>query len=522
MTGRIMCYMLKNTRKKTKSYSTDLLKYYSIKIMRVKKCLFIAVCICVALYKGYAQEASQQQVTVQTLLEGYLQHDLTLKNLSAEASKKILEYSAAKISNGFSFKIETGTITINTGSNATARFSPSASIAVPQAKNFSFSVSSSVRIDDNEFTDTCTDTSFSAGIDLYSGVVKQRNVTLLKSERSVLEAKRKLQNGYLSAEKEFYTSLKSLYNTASEISSAEKNLYDDTLDFEEVKALEYETTSPKYRSANMKVISDWRTVESKRRELERNTKIFASKCGIEYTGKNALSFLPSVIPEVKAVDVLDYNKKNYTEIESALWTQKINGLARAADTNVTLSANAGYTFKNTSTLNNSDTVDAGATLKLHDTGLSVNSGVSVPVDSTNHDPTYRLGLSFSPNPFRLAKISEAQEKLEIEQENISVLSAEKKYDTAVISQQTALDDLLWTKKNNEYMYTLYSDQERDLVQYYKQGFISQTEYMSAKVNKETYRIKQLVTAIDIILYNEETALLFCRDAEMKTEVNDGQ
>ena len=138
MTGRIMCYMLKNTGKKTKSYSTDLLKYYSIKIMRVKRFLFMAVCICVSLYKLYAQEASQQQVTVQTLLEGYLQHDLTLKNLSAEASKKILEYSAAKISNGFSFKIETGTITINTGSDATARFSPSASIAVPSARTFLF------------------------------------------------------------------------------------------------------------------------------------------------------------------------------------------------------------------------------------------------------------------------------------------------------------------------------------------------------------------------------------------------
>ena len=87
-------------------------------------------------------------------------------------------------------------------------------------------------------------------------------------------------------------------------------------------------------------------------------------------------------------------------------------------------------------------------------------------------------------------------------------------DTSVISQQTALEDLLWTKKNNEYMYGLYSDQEKDLASYYKQGFISQSEYMSAKVNKETYRIKQLVTAIDIILYNEETALLFCRDAEI--------
>ncbi|MCR5762241.1 MAG: hypothetical protein K6G00_02530 [Treponema sp.] len=486
--------------------------------MRVRKVLFIVALFFVLLYELCSQESSGRQFSVQVLLKGYLEHDLSLKNLSAEVQKQILENSATKISNGFTFNIETGTVTVNTGSDAFAKFSPSAGISVPQANNLSLSLSSSVKIDDNDSNDLYTDTALSAGIDLYSGSGKKRNVTLLKSERTVLEAKRKLQDGYLSSEKEFYESLKSLYKTASEISSAEKSLYDDTLDFEEIKALEYETTSPKYRSANMKVISDWRTVEIKRRELERETKIFASKCGIEYDGKNALSFLPSDIPDVQAVDILDFNKNCYSKIESALWTQKINNLSRAADISVTLSANAGYTFKNTGTLNNSDTVDAGATLKLHDTGLSFNSGVSVPVDSTNHDPVYKFGLSFTPNPFRLAKISDAQEKLEIEQENISIKSAENNYDTSVISQQTALDDLLWTKKNNEYMYDLYSDQERDLASYYRQGFISQSEYMSAKVNKETYRINKLVNAIDIILYNQETELLFCRD----TEINDGQ
>jgi len=95
--------MLKNTRKKTKSYSTDLLKYYSIKIMRVKKCLFIAVCICVSLYKGYAQEASQQQVTVQTLLEGYLQHDLTLKNLSDKLRNKLAKEGNDQFKDGIKY-----------------------------------------------------------------------------------------------------------------------------------------------------------------------------------------------------------------------------------------------------------------------------------------------------------------------------------------------------------------------------------------------------------------------------------
>ena len=472
---------------------------------------------CIMFLASIAIRSGYAHCSVSELLSGYLNRDLSLKNLSAEAQKQILEYDAAKISNGLSFKIETGTITVNTGTNSGATLSPSASLTVPQANNLSLSVSSSVRIDDDESNDACTNTSLSAGIDLYSGSLKQRNVTLLKAERSVLEAKRKLQDGYLSAEKEFYSSLKSLYNTACEISSAEKNLYDDTLDFEQVKALGYEITSPKYRSANMKVVSDWRTVENKRRELERETKIFASKCGMEYTGKDALAFLPAEIPDVQPVDVLTFKENDYSGIESALWTQRINTLSRAAGTDITLSANAGYTFKNTSTRNNSDTVDAGTTLKVYDSGFAVNSGVSIPVDSTDHDPTFRLGISFTPNPFRLAHISDEQKKLVIEQENISIQSARNKYSTAVISQQTALEELLWTRKNNEYMYSLYSDQEKDLAAYYKEGIITQSEYMSAKVNKDNYRIKRLINAIDIILYNEETELLFCRDAELKYE-----
>ena len=51
--------------------------------------------------------------------------------------------------------------------------------------------------------------------------------------------------------------------------------------------------------------------------------------------------------------------------------------------------------------------------------------------------------------------------------------------------------------------------------YYKQGIISQSEWRAAVVNKENARIKNLVTRLDMIVYNNETKLLFYRDEELQ-------
>ena len=154
-------------------------------------------------------------------------------------------------------------------------------------------------------------------------------------------------------------------------------------------------------------------------------------------------------------------------------------------------------------------------MKVHDSGLAVHSGLSVPVTGDEHEPSFTMGFSLSPNQFRTAAVSNKQNAVELEK--LSVISAQEKYDTAIISQQTALEDLEWAKKSNKEMYDLYADQERELSAYYKNGYITLSEYMSAKVNMENYRIKLLVNSIDFILYNAETSMLFCRDGELHDE-----
>lgn len=451
-----------------------------------------------------------------TLLAGYFRNNLTLQNLAAEVEKQILSDKSEKISNGFSINLSSGTVVYKTGAQNTLTFSPSASLEIPQLNGLTLSASSDIDLFSTE--KQISDTSLSLGIDIYSSTRELKQISLLKSQRAVLEAQRNLQNGFLTVEKEFYSSLKSLYKTAISIVQAEEDLYEDKIDFEEIKAKGYNTSSVKYRSAQMKVLSDEHTVETAKRELEREVKIFASKCGVKYDATDALEFLPKEIPETTAVNILDLSKENFSEIESAVWTHKINSLTRKAEKSVSVKGSAGYTFDNENT--GSDTIDAGTSFTLMDTGLSVNAGVSLPVAAENATPAYTFGFSIDPNAFRQHSITSKVNKLSEEQENISIRSAENEYDTSVVTQQSSLEDILWSTETNSESYKMYTELEKDMAAYFERGIITESEYLSAKANKENYRLQCLIDTLNLIIYNDETQLLFCRDSELSENETD--
>ncbi|MBQ1869440.1 MAG: hypothetical protein II146_03085, partial [Treponema sp.] len=324
---------------------------------------------------------------------------------------------------------------------------------------------------------------------------------------------RALQNGLITAEKDFYTELKSLYSTAASIVKAENDLYDDQLAFNEIRAKGYIAGSLKYRQAEMKVLSGERNVEINKRELERQTKIFASKCGIEYDGNDAVEFLPDSVPQAEAVDVLSFKKEAFAKIEKATWTNRINTLNRNADSKITVRGKAGYTFDNSST--DSDTLDLGSSLTWNGTGLTASAGVSWPLKTDSFYPVYTFGLSFSPQPFLLANITDQQKEIAEEQEKIDIQSAEKDYQTEMISRQTQLSDIQWKKKTNEESLDMYKKLAADEERYYRQGYVTLSEYRNAKANKENYEIQCLINDIELLIYNDETKLLFCRDDEIK-------
>lgn len=459
-------------------------------------------------------------VTAQPSLEGFLQNDLELKRLSLEVQKAILENKKTSIENGLDVTLSTGTANFKFNNDGTSvSFNPSAKISVPQINNLSVSASSNIKIDDG--TNNSSDTKVSFEIDLLSGNSLERKITLLKSERTLLETKRKLQNRALEAEKEYYTELKSLFSAASEISSAQNDLYDDTVDFEEVKAKGYAKTSAKYRQAELKVLSDQHEVETKIHELEHDCAVFASKCAVQFeSGTNPADFLPREIPSAEPVDILSFDKKNYTKIEESEYNHKIAALERKADKNFSLSANAGYTFRNSNTYfgyddsvskaDKADTLDAGlsATYK----GVTLGAGIYLPTDGS--DPTYSASATVNPNLFRTSKIKTQTNSINEDQELIAIQSAEQDYDTDIVDKQSELSDIQWSKETNLKTYEMYVALADDMQNLLKQGIVKETEYLDAFANKELYRFKLLINDIDIIIYNNETKLLFCRDNEL--------
>lgn len=456
-------------------------------------------------------------LSAQPSLDGYLANDLELQRLALEVAKVGLSTKETAIENGIDVQLSTGAAYIQfNGDVVKTTFKPSATVKVPQASNLTLSASSDVQPGSGE--NTVKDTALNISADIISGDSINRKITIMTAERNLLLAKRKLQNRALEAEKEYYGQLKTLYNSAVDIISKQKDLYDDTILFEEIKAKGFSKTSAKYRQSEMRVLSDRHEVETKIRELDHDCAVFATKCSVEFVkGTRPYEFLPKEVPSVEAVDILDFPKSDYTKIEEASYALTVAELRRKAQKDFTLSANAGYTFSNSkaksSANENEDTLNVGASTNLQ--GLGIGAGVNLPVTGDNHNTIYTFSASIDLNKFRTAGIRNRKNEIEVEQELLSILSAEEDYDTAIVDRKTALDDIRWSKRTNAETFDMYVTLADDMGRYLKAGIITESEYLNAFANKESYRIKLLLDDINLIIYNNETKLLFCRDGEIQ-------
>ena len=436
------------------------------------------------------------------LLISYLQNDNELKNVSIDAQKAELSYSSAKISNGFEITLSTGNILISTN-NEGANFSikPSVQVSLPQASNLSLNVSTNISLQSQ-----MEDTRFNASVDILGSNSLNRKITLLKAERSLIEAKRKLHEQALKSEKNFYTELKTLLNSTNSIINSQKTLYTNKIDFEKIKAQGYSQTSSTYRLAQNKVISSEHEIENATRSLIHAYVIFYKKCGYDITLDNSIDFyelIPTDIAQVEPLDVTSFSQDLYSEIESAIWSHKINSMQRKAKSNFSLAANGGVTLNNSNT--NSTTIDAGISAGYQ--GVIVGAGVNVPVDS-NPYPAVTLSATVSPNTFRQNAITKRSDALDEEKELLAIENARSNYATKLVDLQQNLEDLQWSQKTDSDSYEMYDKLEKDLFKWYKDGFITESEYLSAKVNVQFYSVKQIINKIDLIIYNDNVSTMF--------------
>lgn len=448
-------------------------------------------------------QSSQRLPDTTTLLLSYVENDAELKNLILAAKKSALSYQSAKIDTGFDVTLSSGSVTLQVnddGTKLTAK--PAVKMSLPQASNLS--VTAQTNFSSESSNTSLSNTSVAVGIDIISSAVISNKLTKLKAERAVTEAQRKIEKRAIAAEKEFYTALKNLLSSINTIMTKRQTLYEDSIDFEAIKVQGYSESSSTYRQAELKVISDQHEIDSAIHSFKYDCVVFYKRCGydLEIDDKaDLMSFVPSGIDEVEPADILKFDKALYTEIENANWTYYINSMERSSKKNYGLSASAGYTFDNSIT--NSDSIDAGLSGTFG--GLTVGAGISLPVKSSQSSisPAYTLSASLNPNVFRKNSITKKQNVLTEEQELLAIQTAESAYETKIVEFQQKLDTLLWEKKTVEENISMYGDLEKDMAQLYQQGYISETDYLSAKNNLNSSIIKKISNLIDLIIYNDD-------------------
>ncbi|WP_407426937.1 hypothetical protein [Treponema sp.] len=488
---------------------------------------------------------SSAENNLQTLLFSYLKNDLTLQKYTLTAQVKALDYDSTKVENGFELTLSTGTVKVQTSSDGTKyTFTPSASVSLPQLNDTSLSVTLPMTKKSGYSSGSENGTFLDDGnIKLSTGIITsaplKRKISLLEAEREYIEAKRNAQNQALTVENEFYTNLKELYGYVNDVLSAKNELYDDELDLRVLEVQGYSKTSASYRTKYLECQSDRRDVTEALRKLERETAVFAMKCGAEYnrvfdpksfdsqkadeTGEAALAsvmdFLPKEIPSVELDDVLNYKSENYTDTESALWSKYISDLKRKSDYNLELSAYAGYTFNESAS--KYDTVDSGITFDWR--GISASAGVSVPTGQNlfplkstesgiaSKSPVYTFAVSISPNTWRLASINKKQDALNEKIDEITIKSASDDYETDLIDKLTERGDLNWSEKSYAEEYDMYSQLEYDMDNWLKQGSVTKSDYLDAANNRDKAQMNILINAVEKIIYNNEVKLMFVRD-----------
>ncbi|MGN0738846.1 MAG: hypothetical protein ACI4LX_01580 [Treponema sp.] len=449
--------------------------------------------------------AEDKKYFCEDLLCGYLEHDLELQKLTLGVAKSELSLEQTKINQGFDISISTGTMTFYTGSSeagSTITVKPSLTAKIPAAKNISATVSTDYQYKTSTKTNELKDTKFSVSFDALSQTEALSKITLMKSERELVEAKRKLQTAALSAEKKFYTELEDILVSINNIFTYFQEVYTDRLNLEKLKAQGYSSSSSTYRIAEMKVLTGEHDIDTAIHNLKLDFIVFYQHCGINVefeNERNFLSFIPENIPVVESLNFTDFEKDKYSEIESANWTYKINELTRKADKYFSLGFNAGYTMKNSTT--KTDTVDAGVSTTI--AGVGLNCGISVPVGLNDFTPAFTVSASLSPNAFRTKNITMQQYELTASQELLDIAAAEQNYETAVIAYNQSASNLKWEKESVAENFSLYQKTEADLEKYFKMGIVTESEYLTARNNRQLYEVKIIINRLEYILYNND-------------------
>ena len=218
-------------------------------------------------------------IATSNLLLGYIENDSSVKESALAVQKAQLSLDSEKINNGFDITLSTGNISFKFDGKNSFSMNPQVELQIPQASNMVVSLSTNLPGEKSNFP--LNNFKFNMEINLLSSANLERQISLLKAQRTYDEAMQNLQNQTVNCEKSFYNDLKSILNSIDNVLSLQKTLYTNKIEFETVKSQEYSENCSTYRTAQLKILSNEYDIEKQIRSLIHSYIVFYKKCGYD-------------------------------------------------------------------------------------------------------------------------------------------------------------------------------------------------------------------------------------------------
>ena len=454
---------------------------------------------------------------VAALLAGRLEQDSVLKTRAIELRQAELSRSESAVTNGFSVKLNTGSLVFRFDGEGSFEAEPSISLELPAANNAALTVSSPLLSSSGNGVEV-SNTAFTLSVDVTGNNRKKREVELLQAGRAVTEARRALQKRTLETEKEFYQALRGLYEQEAALHTKNETRWTEELEFTVVRAQGYDESSATFRAARMELAKAEREALEAERRLRRDIAVFARDCGRESLDAlpESVPAPPSGGPEGGAADsggllsLAAFDRSRYTELEGAEWRRYINTLSREADGELGVRLEGGGTLNNTAFQSGTDggTHSLNAGLSLSWRGFTLSGGLEFPLGGATQGggPALKLSLGLDSESLALAPLKKQQDALAAQKELIEIKNSGRDWGDLLASTERERSDLLWQRGERAEQLELYSELEADMLIWFGQGVIPESEYRRAEANRENARYNCLITDTDMILYQIEISL----------------
>jgi hypothetical protein len=475
----------------------------------------ISVILLVIFYSsiGWAEDVikntgneTKQTNSIEVYLAGYLDHNLDLQQLLLDVEEAQAELYEVNIDNGVDVELSTGDSTLTFSDDVEIYTAPSMTVTIPDANNTSItaSVPVTVTLDDSTETDL-EDAGISLSTEIISSTKNESSLTREKYQRAITEAMQAVETKKISLQLDFWESVGEIYTADQTMKTDADDLYDNQIDFDTIIAQGYPESSSKYRTAQLELKESEFTVEKDKRDLQDLLEDFAYSCGVEIGTIIDLPAIDEKYYNISLVSFDDYNQGNFIDLENVVWDYTYNEKLRNAQSDFTLSFDAGYGYYTEYDTDAANEVSTGLTATYK--GLTTSLGISTTVEDPT-EPSVTFSFSYDFGTTKLKSVYDMLDEIDEKGELLDISSAIEswiEYRQDALSEKSTLE---WTREQNAEQLALYKEMYEDSIKWYEDGNIPETDLLQAKNSYETKIDDSIITIIDCITYNLEIEELF--------------